>query len=110
VFFHNYDHNVSSGYFLKETPGFFHNFVYNVTIMGLSHSLGVLLKSIQKCNHNVSNRILNEFFESLWWNWATLRVHCNYLEKNLLGTFWLHSWIYFEKNHSEWLIFIIVTL
>jgi len=65
-FFYNYDQNVSSGYFLKETPGFFHNFVHNVTIMGLSHSLRVFSKSIQKCDHNVSNHISNEFFESLW--------------------------------------------
>ena len=65
-FFHNYDQNVSSSYFLKETLGFFYNFVYNVTTMHLNHSLRCLSKSIQKCNHNVSSHILNEFFESLW--------------------------------------------
>ena len=78
-FFHNYDHNLSSGYFLKETPGFFHNFVYNVTIMGLSHSLRVLSKTIQKYNHNVYNHIqwilwefvvkLSHIMSTLWLLW-----------------------------------------
>ena len=49
-FFHNYDYNVSSGYFLKAIPGFFHTFVHNVAIMGLSHSLRLLSEYIQEYN------------------------------------------------------------
>ena len=44
---------VATGHFVKELPGFFHDFVYNVSSICLSHSLRVLSKSAQLCGQNV---------------------------------------------------------
>ena len=47
------------GHFVKELPCFFHDFVYNVSSICLSHSLGVLSKYVQWCGHKVFNQIEN---------------------------------------------------
>jgi len=52
--FWNVPPKVATGHMLNENPRFFHNFVCNVSTMGLSHSLRLLSKSILKCDHNVS--------------------------------------------------------
>jgi len=52
-YFWNVPPKVATGDILNENPGFFHNFVCNVSTMGLSHSLGLLSKCILKCDHNV---------------------------------------------------------
>jgi len=39
-----------------------------------------------------------EFFESLWENWATLRVYCGYFTKNPLGTLWSNCWVFCERT------------
>ena len=78
---------VATGHFVKEIPGFFHDFVCNVPNVCLSHSLRVLSKSAQWCGHKVFSHISNGFFGSLLWNSTKLRIHCEYIKKNPLGTF-----------------------
>ena len=46
------------------------------------------------------------FFESLWENWATLRVYCGYFIKNPLGTFWSNWWVHCEHFVKEWSEFV----
>ena len=99
---------VATGHFVKELPGFFHDFVYNVSSICLSHSLRVLSKSVQWCGHKVFNPTLNHFFESLLWNSVILRIYCEYIKKNHPGKFWSHNWVLFERTLNEWLRCIVV--
>ena len=64
-------------------------------------------KSAQQCGHKVFNHILGDFFGGLLWNSTKLWIHCEYIKKNPLGTFWSHNWAPFERTLNEWLRCII---
>ena len=71
-----------SGYFLNKPPSLF-------------GEVSTKYPSIwSQCAHWA----LWEFFESLWENWATLRVCCGYFTKNPVGTLWLNCWAHCERT------------
>ena len=77
--------------------------------MCLSHSQRVLSKSTHQLDYNVPNHIPNGFFESLWENWTKLRILFDYIEINLLGTFWSDWWVLLERTLCKWLRHMVGT-
>jgi len=79
---------------LNENPGFFHNFVCNVSTMGLSHSLRLLSESILKCDHNVPRGFFSK--QSQWnLNVVSHHVFCGCCKSS--STFWS-----FQMSPSFW--------
>jgi len=114
---HHFDHNVPSDHmvitFQKKTaqkPGgsLWKKTLVSFTILFTMYPLWIWATHSEffhkvLCNHNVSNHMLKEFFESLWQNWATVWFLGDFFEKNLLGTFWLHCRVLYERILNEWL-------
>ena len=45
--------------------------------------------------------VFGEFYEGLWWNWATLWVHCEFFDKYPLGTFWSHGGYFLNEPSTN---------
>jgi len=100
----------SSGFFVKENPSFFHNFVHNVSTLNLSHSLKVLSQNALQCNQNVPSRF---FSKKSQWNHTVAQFY-HKLSKNSLSIWldilWLHCRAFCERTFNEWLRFRVDTL
>jgi len=93
----------TSGFFVKENPSFFHNFVHNVSTLDLSHSFRVLSQSAPQYNQNVPSR----FFSKKPQRNHTVAQFYHKLSKNSLSiwlnTLWLHCGVLYERSLNEWL-------
>ena len=106
-FFYKVSTNTTSGYFLNETLGFFHNFVHNVSTMQLSLSLRVLLQSIHHFDHNVISRSHAVYFQKVSTKHPVATFWINPLGSfTILSTLcppcsWATHWEFFQKVPSN---------
>ena len=123
---HQFDHNVPCGSMqdtlwkysskwplgtLWKKPGFSFTILFTIYPTGcLSHSLRVLSKSNQQCDHNVPRRFFLMFSQ---WTLNVVGFH-NKLSKKPLSiwfkTLWTHCWILYERTLNEWLRCMLDTL